>query len=62
MVGDMAAKVSDRRHVEQGDLCAVTRTTQWWQRPNLPMSGHARLELCRAIIRAWRHPARSMEP
>jgi hypothetical protein len=27
MVGDIAAEVSDRCHAEQGDLCAVTRTT-----------------------------------
>jgi hypothetical protein len=29
------AAASDR-DADQGDLCAATRMTQWWQRPNLP--------------------------
>jgi hypothetical protein len=31
------AAASDR-DADQGDLCAATRMTRWWQRPNLPMS------------------------
>jgi hypothetical protein len=39
MVGDLAAEVSNRCHAEPGDLYDATRD-RWWQRPNLPNSGH----------------------
>jgi hypothetical protein len=36
MVGDLAAKASNRCHPEPGDLHAATHTSNGEQRPNLP--------------------------